>query len=169
MTGSFVYYYACQENLTFVTSTTLKEIGDEPLSSDILELNTTYSDVSFEYKPGFKVELGFNFGCDDWAFYTEYLRYHAKVGKGSFSATAPKGVSEADSLNVCYPWNISEDNEGMFRDDFFDSEKLSATSSVKLDLDIVDFTLGRNFYVGKCLTFIHTLGYVQLGSTKNTK
>lgn len=141
VTASFVYAQAKQENLEFmeVTFSESNTIGNDTITNQ----NTEYSQMCFDYNPAFKVGLGFTFGCDNWILYAEYFRYHANSGKGSLAKECI--ASNMVIFPYFFPINI---NVSSFK----------SSSKWRLDLDTVDFLLGRNFYVGKCLTFFPKFG-----------
>lgn len=134
LTGSFLWWQAIEEGLEIGLISTE---GNQSLPIT----NGSIAEIDFKYKPGFKVGLGFDIGCDNWEFYTEYTRYHAQL---SGSGSAPdNGVGNFYSFWV-HP-NIEE-------------VASNASATWNLDMDYVDFTLRREFYVGKCLTFRPLLG-----------
>ncbi len=91
--------------------------------------------VDFEYKSGFKVKFGFSAGRDNWTVNFEYLRFHPNI-KTSFNR--PNNAS-----NILSYW----------RPDRVNPTATSISSDLKIDLDFIDFEIGRSNYVGKSLIF----------------
>jgi hypothetical protein len=144
VTGSFVYAQAKEENLTYAESRLTDSSGTNTVITD------SFSTLSYDFEPAFKVGLGFVVGCDNWDFYAEYFRYHASVGSGSFSA--PNDTNEV-AVRTCWYLNpfsslAVEDGAGA----------ISANTSWRLNLDSVDFNLRRRYFVGQCLVFQTAVG-----------
>jgi hypothetical protein len=147
ITGSFVYMQAKEENLEFVQT-----FQDSPITvSNGTQINN-YSSLSFDYKPAFKVGLGFTLGCDNWDFYTEYFRYHADVGNGSFSQVADEDTSLTAFL---YLSPIAVESLPTLSNGIY---SIDSNTKWRLEMDIVDFNLRRRYFVGKCLTMQTTIG-----------
>jgi len=141
VTGSFVYAQAKEENLTYAESRSKDSSGTNAVTTN------SYSTLSYDFEPAFKVGLGFVIGCDNWDFYAEYFRYHASVGSGSFS-----GPDSTNSVITTTCWYLSpfgiQDHSG----------SLSANTSWRLNFDSVDFNLRRRYFVGQCLVFQTAVG-----------
>lgn len=143
LTASFVYAEAKQQNMQTIQTNSSIYYQNFDFSS--------FSKMSNEYKPAFKVGLGFNWGCDNWNFYAEYFRYHADAGKGSFTKNAPEPLNGA--MSACFylsPFRASLDSIA--------PTSVSATTTWRLDMDRVDFNLRRKYFVGECLIVQPSIG-----------
>lgn len=139
---SFVYAQAKEENLHYMETTKYVTTGSNEVYTG------SFSTLSFDYEPAFKVGLGFTMGCDNWDFYTEYFRYHADVGSGSFSDTVP---DSGFLYTCCYLSPFTEDVDNKFT-------SVSGSTKWRLEMDMIDFNLRRRYYVGKCLLFQTAVG-----------
>ncbi len=88
----------------------------------------------FDYKPAFKVGLGYNLEHDNWSLYLEYTRMN-------MDETSTVNRGSANILNSF--WH-------------YDTQTLSAINSIKgkwdLDFNMFDFEIGRFGYTGTHLT-----------------
>jgi len=110
-------------------------------SSYVLEAfvpETKLVEVDFEFKPGFKIGVGFEFGCDNWDFYAEYTRFHSTV---SNSASADNGALIITNAPL-----------------YTGLDAQTASGKWKLEMDYIDLFLRREFWVGNCLTLRPALG-----------
>ncbi len=123
--GNFIYWEPREKGL---------ELGI-PSSSDMASRTGSVANMDFEYKPGFKVGLGLNFDHDNWVGFIEFTRLHMTIGD---KKTRPDWASS-------------------FQPSWFTSGQDANTTELKgrwkLDLDILDFELGRPEYVGQKLIF----------------
>jgi hypothetical protein len=130
VTGSFIYW---QPKLDGLNS------GSYGMDT-VTHKKGGFAQMDFDYKPGFKVGLGMNSTFDNWTFYAEYTWIHADEHKGF---TVPN-LSPTTALPV---WN--EDASG------FDS----VSSKWDHHNNIVDFNIGRPYYVGTNLSFAPFAGF----------
>jgi len=123
VTGSFIYWQAIEKELA---------IGIwDPANINVHTEDIIYLD--YEYKPGFKVGLGYNFDYDDWNAYVEYTRLHLT------DSSTSKRPSWATILGTF--WNAQTANQTP------DEIK----GRWKLDYDMLDLEFARSGYVGKKL------------------
>lgn len=137
--ASFVYAQAIADGLRYADTQIQVKNG---LNSE--DFNVNYL-RDFEYNPGFKVNLGYKLGCDNWIANVEYFRYHNTIAKDSF---------ELSNIE-CNTFNLDIYNNGtssIVSNQSGFVESASAKSSYRLNLDQLDFTLSRQYYVGRCLT-----------------
>lgn len=147
--GSFVYYQAIEENLNYISSTTstLNQLG----SGETHE--SAFGDVDFDYKPGFTVGLAGTFGCDEWTVSLDYFRFHAQPSSNRFSQTVVANPDSDYQANLF--WSATDDGHDA---DEFDTAldqgmHVTASSRWNLDIDMIDASLGRTFFVGQRLLF----------------
>jgi hypothetical protein len=148
VTGSFIYWMASTDGLN--VNDFAYDFASYPAGSVVGQ--TTPSPIGLvatgggrevfvkpKYKPGFKVGLGYNSNFDDWTAYLEYTWLH-QTDHSSFSANSNDGDNDADDttdhvfLLAGAPYNIASD---------------LLSTKWRLDLDVLDFTLSRAYYVGK--------------------
>ena len=125
--GSFVYWQVAQDNMSFAFSNT-----------DSATLQGSFVEPNFGFIPGFKVGGGINFDHDNWNSSAEYTRVH---GTDTTTATAPKGgclFGNTGALSLLSTYN-----------QVFDY----ASSKFTTNLDFLDWVFGRDYFVGKNLTF----------------
>ncbi len=135
--ASFIYWQVAQDNMSFAfaNSDPYANVANPGLKGEYVEMD-------FQYIPGFKVGGGFNIDYDNWDTSAEYTRLH---GSSSTSTSSPTGgflLANTGSL-----WLLS--NSQVFQ---------TASSKFKTNLDFVDWILGRNYFVGKNLTFHPVVG-----------
>ncbi|MBS0615035.1 MAG: hypothetical protein JSR58_00600 [Verrucomicrobia bacterium] len=122
--GSFIYWQTSQEGMDLGVTRVL------PVGSPGRKVR--YQD--FDYKPGFKVALGFDTTFDDWVFFGEYTWLH-------HNNRHTKHYTGNTTLNA-RPW-VDPTNE---------THLTRLTSNWDFDLDIFDLALSRPFYQGTRLT-----------------
>jgi len=127
-TASFIYWHVDQEAMELAIPVNV--------SSLFGTMQGEYLVQDFDYKPGFKVGLGVNFGHDNWVGFVEYtwLRQTTETG----TATVP---SDADFWDVVTWFN-------------FMLHPTTVSSKWRANIDIVDATLSRPFYQGRKLTIL---------------
>lgn len=149
-TASFLYWKPFEDGTT--TYTLYIQNKSTPTVSSLTEFWDIGS-FDFEYKPAFKVGLGMHFPRDNWDLYAEYTWYH-NTFNDYFTFTGPDPSLTGPVAHVQLFPTFSFHN--------YDYKELLHPSSMhsKLDMDFdwVDLELGRNYYVGKSLTFHSHLG-----------
>lgn len=128
LTLSFIYW-KLEENI-FVAK--FKANGDDQNND-----RSKFSTMDYDFKPGFKVGLGYNFEYDDWNAYIEYTRYHAT---NSVSRT-----SWAQFMEPVYNRVTSTTGDEL---DF----------KLKIEYDFLNLDLSRWQYTGQKLLFKAFLG-----------
>lgn len=129
--ASFIYWQTLEDNLDFGIIDS--EQSTYPLHGKVIEFD-------FEYNPGFKLGVGYNFKHDYWQGFIEYTRLHQTIDK---TASTSKGT--------IYPfWHNEEFSTVGFIQE--------ASGSWQLSLDLLDLDLSRNYYVGLFLKFRPHLG-----------
>lgn len=149
LTTSFVYAQAKTDFDTYVITSDDFAISPDVTSSFDVTFAEGYPTFDFDYKPAFKVGLGYTFGCDDWFLYGEYFRYNADVGSGKFT------YNPLDFTDVAASVTFLQSGEQLIDSDL---TTMSFSSKWRLALDLADFTINRTYYVGKCLTFNTQVG-----------
>jgi Legionella pneumophila major outer membrane protein precursor len=126
VTGSFIYWHTSEEGLEYAISSTTTAL---PITDGKV------IDFDYDYKPGFKVGLGINLGCDGWDGYVEYTWLHFNE---TSSATRP------GTTGVLLPTWLHPANN---------ITAISASARWKFRLDVINLELARSYYVGTHLTF----------------
>lgn len=130
--ASFIYWQPQQENMELGISNTVPfpSLSTHGIQGKVIDMN-------FEYKPGFKVGLGMNFGYDSWDAHTEYTWLH---GRDTVSSSGP-GTVGGNVLSLqgsaYHGGNAFNTGEGTWRFKF----------------DFLDAEMARSYYVGKKLSF----------------
>ncbi|MEN9344302.1 MAG: hypothetical protein RLZZ453_1089 [Chlamydiota bacterium] len=133
ITTNFTYWEAIQDNM---------ELGiiSVPAAPPLL-MNGSFINDNVEYKPGFQVELGFNTNYDGWDTALTYTWY-----KSTHNTSASIDTSSSD---VIYASWLSPITSISFQ---------SASESWKLQMNIVDWVLGRSSSFGQKLLLRPFLG-----------
>jgi hypothetical protein len=138
VSGSFIYWMANTDGFNESSSPFAESIfGGGTVLIATGSGNTVFVQPKFE--PGFKVGLGYGSNFDDWAIYLEWTRLH-QSHRDHFNSDASAGdvfILAADPYHTL-------------------GDKLN--SKWKLDMDLLDFSLGRSFYSGKRVIFDPFLG-----------
>lgn len=92
-----------------------------------------------EYDPGFKVGFGLNFKHDGWDFFTEYTRLHSDHEHDHV---------HAHENNVLLSTWLLQLPGGVVTQIGLES----ASAKWHMNFDMLDFELGRNYYISKFLT-----------------
>ena len=144
--ASFIYWQVSQDNLAYALANTgtLASVATPGVQGQYLQMD-------FNFKPGFKVGAGMNFGWDNWDSFVEYTRLH---GTSSTSSDAPTDGFLFPSTGNLYLLDQSQ----AFG---------SASSSFTTNLDFVDWVLARSAFVGKQLMFRPVIGMRGAWITQN--
>jgi hypothetical protein len=144
ITGTFIWWKAHQDNM-FTGVATNQSSGTNvstAFSTGSPDLNNS---VLFSrkpnYKPGFKVGLGWNTGSwDNWTVYGEYTWFHPGDGKDDDDDNECGECGCAAQVLLVPTCNCPD---GLYASDL--------ESKWKLDMDIADLSVGRPAYQGKRL------------------
>lgn len=126
--ASFTYWQPIQDNMELGVVTTTNADG----STDGIVEN-----FNANFKPGFKVALGMNFDHDSWDTQVQYTWFRGTTSKSrNLDPTVP--------AEVLLPlWTVPASSEQFF----------AGSEKWKVHMDLLDWELGRSYYVGKKLTF----------------
>lgn len=128
VSGSFTFWQAMQDNMS------LGLVGKQ--NDDDILIDGHVADLDFEFKPGFKLTLGFNLDYDHWDTVIEYTWFrgtdHTKVHLSSDASI--KGTFPAQQVPK-----------------FLDPRYQRSSESWHLAMDLVDWDLARAGYIGKHL------------------
>src|SRR5262249_37445560 len=131
VTGSFIYWHVSQEGMDLVhvppVSTT------DPLTSN----NGSVASQNFNYKPGFKVGLGFNLDHDGWRFCAEYTWLHQTSSGSATPPTLPTLAPGTWTGSDWFPVAVLST-----------ASAASMSSSWKVNFDMLDVLVSRPFYEG---------------------
>lgn len=128
--GAFTYWQPIQDNME------LGFVDNQTGGANLLNANIVNFD--FDYKPGFQVGLGMNMDHGDWDSQALYSWYR---GKHTTKTTLDR-VNAPDT--VLHPMQMFP----AMTDTFY-----SGNESWKLRMDLLDWQLARNYYVGMKLSF----------------
>ncbi|NGX33645.1 MAG: hypothetical protein K1060chlam4_01716, partial [Candidatus Anoxychlamydiales bacterium] len=110
-----------------------RTVTDTPDTIKAIKLTT-------DYKAGFKIGLGTHFSHDDWHLFAQYTRL-----TGTFNSSF---VPAVDATGQFYTTWFLLDNTPSNREFQFTNIPLGVKGSWKMELNKIDFELGRAFYVG---------------------
>lgn len=109
--------------------------------------------IDTEWSWGFRVGMGYNMPYDGWDLNLGYTRFHTSAS----DSVSTSGNPNPNSLLVATPANTIQ-GSGEFVSGFWVAKLFSdpglmnkASASWKLDIDLIDLLLGREFYVSKAL------------------
>jgi len=187
LSGDFLYWYARETNLAYsarVTATPVENAftnDDQPVALDhniISPTSTQYQNVN--WKPGFRIGLGWNTDCDGWDAYLTwtYMRNTRSdsTSTDQFSDTdlftgetvAIPGAGQQALIN---PWI----NAGLlFRETKLGTDlnyippmftKISA--KWKMQYNVIDLEFGRKYWLSRCFT-LRPYGGLRGGWVKTT-
>lgn len=128
VTGSFLYWKANEDGLTYVLKAPLADAAGLNVG------NGDFSNPHFDWDVGFRLGLGWNPGHDHWDLYFSWTRFHT-AAHGHRHASATKSL-----------WPVLSD--GTFAS--WPTEK--ASTYLRIHLNVLDLELGREFYVGNFLS-----------------
>jgi len=138
--ASFIYWQALTHDTYFGQYNNLN--NQIPANIPVPRHNF-FADFDYDYHPGFKVGLGINSGHDNWNCYFDYTRFYMDE-KGS-ARTTDDGVRLFSSWGGSEGVNMDINNEIPY-------------AKWKLMMNVVDWSLGRPYYVGTNLTFRSFVG-----------
>ena len=134
VTGDYTYWTAREDNIEFAVVDTPQGAG---AAQDVSQ-GQVYRPNN-KWVSGFKAGLGSNFCHDGWDVYAEYTWFKSKSNK-SLSGFAEIDATPGVTVLADIYWNVDTDsNSG--------NDYGSAAAEWRLNMNIVDLELGRNFYV----------------------
>lgn len=131
ISADFIWMSAREDGLVYAQQITTGEISDTAIDVNCLDTNKNW-------KPGFKVGIGYYMNHDDWDIQLNWLRMHGN--REDSNTSMADVVAPVDYLAPVY---------GMFAPSVDACAKASCTW--KSDIDLVDLEIGRDFYVSKHL------------------
>jgi len=109
-------------------------------------------DQDWEFDPGFRVGLGYNFDYDDWdlhAYYTWLYSYPS-----TSASIPPQPINGPDDEFIVGLFALQPVNQGSLVFELFEN----VNSSWQLQFNAWDLELGRNYFVGKSLALQPVVG-----------
>jgi len=129
LTAEFLYWTARQDHLGF----TLAERFDD--QDNVISKGKIFH-PDWNFRPGFKIGFGILQDHDGWDVYANYTWFHVRNTKRKVTA------GENDQFtHVVIPLEPFFPQPGDFEE-----------ASWELDFNVVDFEVGRNFFISRCLT-----------------
>lgn len=138
--ASFVYWQPSQDNMdvAFHQTSTASVASAGPEGH--------YVQQDFDFKPGFKVGLGWAIDYhDNWDMAAEYTRLHTEMSQSESETAASTGFTRI--------WGVPNSTLDAAAQRYND-----VSSKWNMNLDVVDFNVGRWYYVGTDLTFRSFVG-----------
>jgi len=136
LTGEFLYLQAEENGLEYAVKT-----NDPTFAGQNEKLD--YKNIDFDYHIGFRAGIGYNIPHDSWDLSGYWTHYN----------TDAKGHSHPHEGDALFPtW--SRFNPGPLDTTF----ALNAKAKLRLNVNIIDVELGREYTVGKHLNFRPSMG-----------
>lgn len=146
--ADFLYWQATQDQMQYaaelpggIQNIIADVIAAPPL---LIDENLSLIDPCFEYKPGFRVGLGFVPACSNWDLELEWTSLHEKISShvfnedsGIFPLTMPTGI--------IFTFLGGDPTAFAFAD--------TATSHWDFKYDTIDLAIGRECLLASCLLF----------------
>lgn len=137
LVGEYLYLQPQENGLSFGIKTT--NAVDEPDNVHI-----AYKNLNFKYSGGYRGAIGYNIPHDSWDFYLSWMHYNTHA-EGSASVHGDGRILPT--------WT------GLTFDQLpVDVYATHADARLRLNLNIFDADLGREYYVGKWVTLRPSLG-----------
>lgn len=129
--GTFLYWEPKEQGLDIALITPIYN----PTVNDANNLNT-----DFDYQPGFKITLGLFLLNDNWGLQADYTRFHTKN----------RASGKADPLidTITNYWRVGTQIDNL----------ISIISRASIDMDFIDLSIGRPYYMGTNLIFNPYIG-----------
>lgn len=133
--ADFLYWQATQDGIEYALSSHSPLGLASFLGSGEAEItHGKMKDIDFDWGPGFRIGLGYNFNYDQWDLSLSWTRFH---NDSSSSSHAPAGGSLAA---LWIPTTVGG------------GDTQHASAHWRLGYDVVDLELGRSFYLSKALS-----------------
>ncbi len=129
LVGEFLYWQPEENGLSYAIKT------NDPLFT-LPNDKLKFKNLDFDYDIGFRVGAGYNIPHDKWDLYFNWTHYN----------THAEGHSRAHGTNGLFPtWSgLNPDGAPFF--------VTHAKARLRLNLNMIDAELGREYYVGKWVT-----------------
>ncbi|NDD57633.1 MAG: hypothetical protein EBZ47_00050 [Chlamydiae bacterium] len=136
LTGDYLYWTAREDGLTYaVTGANLNNSSTS--NTNILPTSQGQQyQPDFRYKSGFKLGIGFDFGHDKWDMYLDYTWFNPHNSNSSVSRIENQPMSNLIPVAYTNPYNLLD----------------YAKAFWNLNFNVIDWNLGRNFYISKFLS-----------------
>jgi hypothetical protein len=138
--ADFIYWMARQDHIAYAytTGTTALAAGGTPAQGRVVMPESGF-------KPGFKIGLGLDLDHDGWDVFAEYTWFHSNHSHSHGNRDDEDSVSATSTLDLHAPyWDVNGFNQ-------FGTLFTSASAQWKLQMNILDLELGRNFYISESL------------------
>lgn len=151
VTADFTYWKAKEDGLEFAST--------EPSAASAAPAQGRVYHTHANYKPGFKVGAGMDFGEWGWDFYANYtwFRTNANHSHSTTSAASSTGLALNDSF-----WFANAPGNGTTNATY-----TAASSSWNLRMNVLDACLGRKIYFGKHLMVRPSAGFKGVWNKQN--
>jgi hypothetical protein len=140
--GSFIYWRASADYLAsgFLDNS----FSPDPDDFANISMNGSVLEPDFEYKPGFKLGLGYKIHRDRWDLFAEYTQLYQTT---STHEQVKPGGQHIHAIWLVFIAPV------LLQDEF-----QSVSSKWKTNFDILDVEVARNFFCGRYLAFRSSLG-----------
>ena len=145
VTGDFLYWYAKETNLNYAVEYSTNVLPAIPSASSSTSSSIAFASHFFylnaNWKPGFRVGVGFNTSSDGWDIYANWTNYHNEK----------KGSQTTSTFNSFFPLNAGN---VFLEDPWFDGPVFFNLVSAKWNFHFndVDLELGRRYWLSRYFT-----------------
>ncbi|MBS0653443.1 MAG: hypothetical protein JSR39_07970 [Verrucomicrobia bacterium] len=136
LTGEFLYLQAEENGLEYAVKS-----NDPTFSAGNEKFD--YQNLDFDYHIGFRAGIGYNIPHDSWDLYAYWTHYNTDAEGHSHTA---------DGEGLFPTWGFFSPGSNQTR------YALNANARLRLNLNIIDVELGREYTVGKWLNFRPSMG-----------
>lgn len=111
---------------------------------------TSTRNIDFGFDSGFRVGLGYTFGNkDNWDLMLDWTYFHNSASTSTQLPFAPDGTVLTNQTYMTSPW----------ASDYLGDYISSASANWRLNYNVGDIELGRNFFIGRQLSVRPLLGF----------
>lgn len=157
------YWQATQDGLEYaIRDFAVTDATTSPITANLVTLvNSHYLNPEFKWRPGFKVGIGYNGTHDGWDLELAWTHFNGR-GKDSDEADFDEGVSDLTLWSDFSPQIPGVDFNG---GTILHAEAIK--TSWRVDLNLADLELGREFWTSKYFTLRPFVG-IRYVSAKQT-
>lgn len=166
ITVDFLYWYARENNLVWSTKAVVQTYDNiKGVASPLRHLY-----LNSHWNPGIRCGIGKTIGCDGWDLYLNWLYTHNTMANSAHFSWDGNPIPDIDQKALYNPWAYGS----WFAQSFWQN----GTSSWQLNFDLMDFELGRKYWVSPSFTmrplgglrgtWLHTRFRVKTDSTLPT-
>lgn len=136
--ASILYWHAIVSGTEFTSGSFV--VKPSPFQGS---LKDCFQTIELNGNWGFKLGLGYNLPCDGWDIFLNYVSFNSKGNKAVCRGTDTKYIVNYKSFPLIQGTSVVSKR---------------AKSTFCLDLDALEFNLGRSFYISKSMALCPKIG-----------